>query len=142
MRGATLAELAAVAGIDPAGLSATVTRFNHWAEQGTDPEFGKGGDAYQRFNGDKRHGPNPCVAPICKPPFYAVRIVPGDLGTFMGLKTDRRGRVLGEFGPIGGLYAVGNDAASVFAGAYPGPGSTIGPAIAFAYLAAMDIGSE
>jgi hypothetical protein len=50
--------------------------------------------------------------------------------------------VLGEFGPIGGLYAVGNDAASVFAGAYPGPGSTIGPAIAFAYLAAMDIGSE
>jgi succinate dehydrogenase/fumarate reductase flavoprotein subunit len=142
MCGATLAELAAVAGIDPAGLSSTVARFNQGAEKGADPELGKGSDAYQRFNGDKRHGPNPCVAPISTPPFYAVRIVSGDLGTFMGLKTDERGRVLGELGPIGGLYAVGNDAASVFAGAYPGPGSTIGPAITFAYLAALDIGSD
>ena len=98
-------------------------------------EYG-GQRQYQRFNGDRRHQPNPCVGPIERGPFYAVKIVPGDLGTFMGLKTDSAGRVLGRDGPIDGLYAVGNDAASVCAGHYPGPGSTIGPAITFAYLAA------
>jgi succinate dehydrogenase/fumarate reductase flavoprotein subunit len=142
MRGDSLEALASKAGIDPAGLAATVGNFNRHAEHGEDPEFGKGGDAYQRFNGDRRHGPNPCVGPIKTAPFYAVMLVPGDLGTFMGLKTDSRGRVLGEVDPIPGLYAVGNDAASVFAGSYPGPGATIGPAITFAYLAASDIGSS
>jgi succinate dehydrogenase/fumarate reductase flavoprotein subunit len=141
MRGSSLADLAAVAGIDPDGLTATVARFNEGAARGVDPQFGKGADSYQRFNGDKRHGPNPCVAPVSAPPFYAVRIVAGDLGTFMGLKTDSRGRVVNDHGAIPGLYAVGNDAASVFAGAYPGPGSTIGPVMTFAYLAATDIGS-
>ena len=139
MCGQTLKELAKIAGIDAAGLSATVANFNTFAEQGSDPQFGKGGDSYQRFNGDRNHSPNPCVGPIRSGPFYAVKMIPGDLGTFMGLKTDRFGRVLGETQPVPGLYAVGNDAASVFAGHYPGPGSTIGPAITFAYIAANHI---
>jgi len=139
MRGQTIEELAKVTGIDPAGLNTTITNFNRFAEQGSDPQFGKGGDSYQRFNGDRMHRPNPCVGPIYKAPFYAVKMIPGDLGTFMGLKTDSFGRVLGAAAPIPGLYAVGNDAASVFAGHYPGPGSTIGPAITFAYIAASHI---
>jgi succinate dehydrogenase/fumarate reductase flavoprotein subunit len=139
MCGQTLKELAKIAGIDAAGLSATVANFNTFAEQGSDPQFGKGGDSYQRFNGDGNHRPNPCVGPIRSGPFYAVKMIPGDLGTFMGLKTDRFSRVLGETQPVPGLYAVGNDAASVLAGHYPGPGSTIGPAITFAYIAANHI---
>lgn len=140
LRGKTISDLAVKAGIDAAGLRATIAEFNRCAEDGLDPQFGKGGNPYQRFQGDKRHAPNPCVGPILKSPFFAVRVVPGDLGTFMGLRTDRFGRVLGERQPIAGLYAVGNDAASVFAGSYPGAGGTIGPAITFAYLAAMHIG--
>jgi succinate dehydrogenase/fumarate reductase flavoprotein subunit len=142
MSGDTLEALAKAAGISPDGLKATVERYNRFAEQGTDPEFGRGGDSYQRFNGDENHRPNPCVGPIKVAPFYAVRVVPGDLGTFMGLKTDRFARVLGESQPVKGLYAVGADAASVFAGQYPGPGSTIGPAVTFAYIAANHIATE
>lgn len=142
MRGQTLEELAKFAGIDASGLNATVANFNAFAEKGADPQFGKGGDSYQRFNGDRSHRPNPCVGPIRSGPFYAVKMIPGDLGTFMGLKTDRFSRVIGETQPIPGLYAVGNDAASVFAGHYPGPGSTIGPAITFAYIAANHISAD
>jgi len=139
VHGNTLRELARVAGIDAEGLRTTVEDFNRFAEQGSDPQFSRGSDSYQRLNGDKNHKPNPCVGPIKVAPFYAVKIVPGDLGTFMGLKTDAFGRVLGEAEPIRGLYAVGNDSASIFGGHYPGPGSTIGPAVTFAYLAARHI---
>ena len=80
------------------------------------------------------------MAPIETPPFYAVRIVPGDLGTLAGLRTDEFARVLTALGkPIAGLYAVGNDQSSVFGGCYPGGGATIGPALTFAYIAAMDL---
>jgi hypothetical protein len=136
MRGGSLQELAKIAGIDAEGLRTTVGDFNRSAREGSDPQFGRGGDSYQRFNGDRNHRPNPCVGPIDVAPFYAVKIVPGDLGTFMGLKTDAFSRVLGAGEPIRGLYAIGNDAASIFGGHYPGPGSTIGPAITFAYIAA------
>jgi hypothetical protein len=142
VRGATIDDLAAKAGIDAAALSKTIAEFNEDAETGADPLFGRGSNSYQRFQGDRLHRPNPCVGPIRQSPFYAIRLVPGDLGTFMGLKTDSVGRVLGEVEPIAGLYAVGNDASSVFAGSYPGAGGTIGPAITFAYLAAMHIGGK
>ena len=136
----TLAELAHQLKIDVAGLVATVTAFNRHAATGEDPEFHKGSDAYQRFGGDPAHAPNPCVAPLVTPPYYAVRLVPGDIGTFLGLCTDRYARVLSASGaPIGGLYAVGNDAASVMGGAYPGPGITIGPAMTFGYIAARHL---
>ena len=136
-RGASIEALASETGIDPGGLRATVERFNRGAERGEDPEFGKGGNVYNRFNGDPAHRPNPCLEPLRTPPFYAVRVVPGDLGTFMGVRIDTCARVLDEArNPIPGLYAAGNDAASFMGGHYPGAGITLGPAMTFGYLAA------
>jgi succinate dehydrogenase/fumarate reductase flavoprotein subunit len=136
LQGQTLAELATVAGIDGPGLAETVRDFNVGAERGEDPEFGKGGNVYNRYLGDPDHQPNPCVAPVGKGPYYAVKVTPGDLGTFDGIRTDRYGRVLGPQGaPIPGLYAVGNDAASIMGGNYPGGGITLGPIMTFGYIA-------
>lgn len=138
--GRTVGELAAAIGVDRAGLEATVADYNRHAARGEDPQFGRGGDAYQRFNGAPDNRPNPCVAPIERSPFYAVRLVPGDIGTFMGLRTDGRARVLDAAGaPVPGLWAAGNDMASVMGGHYPGAGITIGPALTFGYIAARDI---
>jgi succinate dehydrogenase/fumarate reductase flavoprotein subunit len=136
-RGRTLRELAEVCGIDPDGLEATVARYNVAARTGDDPEFGRGTVPYERMQGDPGHGPNPCVAPIERAPFYAVEIVPGSLGTFAGLATDADARVLDRSGaPIAGLYAVGNDMASIMAGRYPAGGITLGPAMTFGFVAA------
>ncbi len=136
-KGASIRELASVLGIDADGLHATVEQFNAGAVDGKDPLFDRGSDAYQRFNGSPNQKPNPCVAPVQHGPFYAVRIVPGDIGTFLGLRTDPFGRVLNKSGQIiDGLYAVGNDQTSVMGGTYPGAGITLGPAMTFAYLAA------
>ena len=136
-RGASLAELASRAGIDRDGLSAAVARFNDHARQGADPDFGRGTTAYSRANGDSRHRPNPALGPLTKPPFYAVRIEPAELGTFFGLVTNAHAQVLGADGtPISGLYAAGNDMASVMGGAYPGAGITIGAAMIFGFVAA------
>ncbi|QEL23496.1 FAD-dependent oxidoreductase [Bosea sp. F3-2] len=135
-RGDTLPALAKAAGLHPAGLMATVAQFNEGAEQGVDPAFGRGRSAFNRFLGDPDHKPNPNVAPIRQAPFYALRIVMGDLGTFDGLTTDVVGRVLAADGrPIEGLYAVGNDRASMMGGSYPGAGITLGPIMTFGYLA-------
>jgi succinate dehydrogenase/fumarate reductase flavoprotein subunit len=136
---ASVDELARICGIDPAGLVSTVARFNVAAGRGEDPEFGRGSDAYQRFNGWAPHQPNPSLAPLTEPPFYAVRCVPGDIGTFAGIRTDERSRVLTREGePIAGLWAAGNDAASVMGGTYPGGGITLGPALTFGWIAARD----
>jgi succinate dehydrogenase/fumarate reductase flavoprotein subunit len=136
LRGQTLSELAAKAGIDPVALEATVTRFNEGAERGEDPEFKRGSTAFNRFLGDPDHKPNPNVGPIRKGPYYAVKLIMGDLGSFNGLRTDASCRVLGGGGAaIPGLYAVGNDAASVMGGAYPGAGITLGPILTFGYIA-------
>jgi len=129
--------LASRSGIDAAALRSTVRSFNEGAACGKDPEFGRGGDDYQRHLGNADQKPNPCVAPILKPPFYAVELRPGDLGTAVGLSTDEMGRVLSSTGiPVPGLYAVGNDAASIMHGHYPGPGITLGPALTHGYLVA------
>jgi succinate dehydrogenase/fumarate reductase flavoprotein subunit len=142
-RGATLAELAAKAGIDSKGLEATVTAFNKTATEGRDPAFGKGSRAYNRYQGDALHGPNPCIAPIERAPFYAIRLVIGDLGTYAGIKTDAHARALDADGrPIAGLYAAGNDMASIMGGNYPGAGITLGPALAFGYIAGRHIAGE
>jgi succinate dehydrogenase/fumarate reductase flavoprotein subunit len=141
--GATLGELAANSGIDGTHLEQTVADYNRACASGIDPEFGKGSTAYNRFYGDARFKPNPCLAPIEQPPFFAVEIVVGDLGTFDGISTDRNARVLAaDSAPIGGLYAVGNDAASIAGGNYPGGGITLGPAIVFAYLAAKHLAAR
>jgi succinate dehydrogenase/fumarate reductase flavoprotein subunit len=136
-RAATIRELAEKLGIDADGLSETVDTFNRGAVDGKDPQFDRGSDAYQRFNGSPNQQPNPCVAPVQHGPFYAVRIVPGDIGTFLGLRTDPVARVLNDTSQvIAGLYAVGNDQTSVMGGTYPGAGITLGPAMTFGYLAA------
>ena len=137
-RGATLAELANTCGIEPSAFETTVRRYNASAQKGEDREFGRGSTAYNRFLGDATRTPNPCVGPIRQGPFYALRLVAGDLGTFAGIRTDEAGRVLTSTGePIPGLYAAGNDAASIMAGTYPGAGITLGPAITFGYIAAL-----
>jgi len=138
--GATLAELAAQTGIDAKGLEATVAEFNRTAAHGQDPAFGKGSRAYNRFQGDALHGPNPCIAPIKDGPFYAIKMVIGDLGTYAGIKTDANARALDADGqPIEGLYAAGNDMASIMGGNYPGAGITLGPALTFGYIAGRHI---
>jgi succinate dehydrogenase/fumarate reductase flavoprotein subunit len=136
MRGATLGELAAKAGIDAKGLTETVTQFNAEADEGRDPAFGKGSRAYNRYQGDALHGPNPCVAPLKHGPFYAIKMVIGDLGTYAGIVTDANARALDADGRIiPGLYAAGNDMASIMGGNYPGAGITLGPALTFGYIA-------
>ncbi len=142
-RGDTLAALAKACGIDAAALEATVARYNDAAARGEDPEFDKGRDVYERFNGTMGHRPNPCVKPIIQAPFYAVKLVPGDIGTFTGLRADASARALRADGqPIPGLYIAGNDAASFMGGTYPGAGTSIGPALVFGHLAALDIAQQ
>jgi FAD binding domain len=136
-RGETLAALAVQCGIDADGLAATVSAFNTHAAEGKDPVFNRGEDAYQRFNGAVGHKPNPCLAPLKTGPFYAVRVVPSELGTFAGIATNADAQVVDRDGrAVAGLYAVGNDALSVMGGTYPGAGITIGPAMTFGFIAA------
>ena len=143
MRGATLAELAARAGIDAKGLQATIEGFNETPREGRDPAFGKGSRAYNRYQGDALHGPNPCIAPVEHGPFYAIKMVIGDLGTYAGIRTDAHARALDAEGrPITGLYAAGNDMASIMGGNYPGAGITLGPALTFGYIAGKHIAGE
>ncbi|GAA3803734.1 FAD-binding protein [Cellulomonas soli] len=132
----TLDELAVAIGVDPVGLLDTAARFATFAQTGVDEDFGRGASAYDRVYSDPRVRPNPNLGAVSRPPFYAVRVWPGDLGTKGGLLTDEHARVLREDGSvIAGLYAAGNTSASVMGNTYPGPGSTIGPAMTFGYVA-------
>jgi succinate dehydrogenase/fumarate reductase flavoprotein subunit len=140
VKGRTLEELAEKCGIDPAGLRMTVARFNENARSGIDPDFGRGGTAFNRYGGDASNHPNPSLGPIEKGPFYAVRVVPGSFGTFAGVETDGRSRALNNDGdPIEGLYVAGNDQASVMGGHYPAGGINLGPALTFGYIAGRDL---
>jgi succinate dehydrogenase/fumarate reductase flavoprotein subunit len=141
-RGDTVAELAQKIGVEAGTLSATIDGFNANARTGADPEFGKGSKAYNRYQGDALNTPNPCVRPLATGPYYAIKLVIGDIGTFAGLVTDAQTRVLDAARqPIKGLYAVGNDAASVMGGNYPGAGITLGPALTFGYIAGNQLAS-
>ncbi len=121
-------------------LQKTVAQMNKYADQGHDPDFGKGSTEYNRYQGDKAHSPNPCLGEIKQGPFYAIKLWPGDIGTALGLTTDSAARVLNtDNNPIEGLYACGNDMNSIMSGFYPGGGITIGPGLTFGYLAAKDI---
>jgi succinate dehydrogenase/fumarate reductase flavoprotein subunit len=136
----TIEQLALRLNIDPGQLRETVDRMNLYAQTGRDLEFGRGSTVYQNHNGDaSAGGANPNLGRIATAPFYAVRLYPSDIGTSSGLVTDEVARVLDAGNqPIAGLYACGNDMQSIMGGTYPGPGITLGPAIAFAYLAASD----
>ena len=137
VRGCDARELAERCGLDPQQLQATVERFNQHARVGHDPDFGRGQSAYNRALGDPSNGPNPSLRPL-KGPLCAVRLVPGSLGTFAGLKTDAQARVLDATGEvIPGLHAVGNDMHSIMGGHYPSGGITLGPGMTFGYLAGL-----
>ena len=136
----TLAGLAAKIGVPASALTGTVSRFNGFARTGRDPDFHRGDSAYDHYYTDPAVGPNSCLAPLWLPPYYACKIVPGDLGTKGGLRTDTRARVLRTDGQvIPGLYAAGNSSAAVMGHSYAGAGSTIGPAMTFGNIAANDI---
>lgn len=132
----TLQGLAEATGIDAEGLATTVRRFNADAEIGVDTLFGRGSSPQDRFLGDATHEPNPCLAPLQTPPFAAVPLHAGVLGTSGGVRTDQRSRVLDWAGePLPGLFAAGNVAAGVFRNTYPGGGATLGSALARSYEA-------
>ncbi|MEY2683888.1 MAG: hypothetical protein RJA09_1032 [Pseudomonadota bacterium] len=134
-RGSTLAALAQETGLPLAALEEEVKTFNRDAVNGVDSRFGKGSTAYNRYQGDSMVQPNPCMAPIQKGPYYAIKIVVGEIGTFAGLATDASCQVLTrDKRKVKGLYAVGNDAASIMGGNYPGAGITLGPALTFGYV--------
>jgi succinate dehydrogenase/fumarate reductase flavoprotein subunit len=136
LRGRTIAELAERAGIDSTALERTIEAFNGPARDGQDPQFGKGSTAYNRHQGDNDNRINPCVAAVEDPPFYAIRVGIGHLGTLAGIRTDACARALDDDGrPLIGLYAVGNDMASIMGGSYPGSGVTLGPAMTFGFIA-------
>lgn len=137
LRGDSLDQLAAQMKVPADRLRRTVESFDRDAASGTDPAFGKGSTPYNRCLGDSTHQPNACLAPLGQGPYYAIALQAGDIGTCHGLHTDLDARVLDDDGQlIEGLYACGNDMNSVMAGLYPGPGITLGPAIAFGYAAA------
>ncbi|HEY3338328.1 MAG TPA: FAD-binding protein [Propionicimonas sp.] len=139
----TIPDLAVRLGIDAARLAATVERFNGFARSGVDADFARGNSAYDRYYGDPLVRPNPNLGTLEKGPFTALQVVPGDLGTKGGVLTDAAARVLREDGTvIEGLYAAGNNSASVMGRTYPGPGSTLGPAAVFGYLAARHLAGE
>ena len=139
-KAATVAELAAEIEVPAEALTATLERFNAFARSGDDADFRRGESAYDKYYSDPTVKPNPSLQVIDEAPFYAVKIVPGDLGTKGGLVTDERARVLRPDGSaIAGLYAAGNVSSAVMGRTYAGPGATIGPALAFGYLAAEDI---
>jgi 3-oxosteroid 1-dehydrogenase len=136
----TVEKLAKQVGVDPAGLSATITHFNEMARTGVDDDFHRGMSAYDKYYGDPRNKPNPSLGIIDQPPFYAVKMVPGDLGTKGGIVTDEHARALRPDGSvIQGLYAAGNASAAVMGRTYAGAGATIGPAMTFGYIAANHI---
>jgi len=134
----TLDGLAQKIGVPPAALAETVARHDRFAATGVDVDFGKGETELNRFNGDASHRPNPCIGALGEPPYHAIAVWPAEIAVSTGLATDADARVLDAEGrPIAGLYACGNDMASIMSGAYPGPGTTLGPATVFAYRAVM-----
>lgn len=136
VQGLDPAGLARQCGIDAQQLQATVDTFNQFAEKGCDPQFRRGESLYNKNQGEILHGPNPSLGSLRQAPFYAVKLVPGSLGTFAGLHTDACARVLDDNqAPIPGLFAVGNDMNSIMNGHYPSGGITLGPGMTFGYIA-------
>ncbi|ROS04852.1 3-oxosteroid 1-dehydrogenase [Sinobacterium caligoides] len=137
--GDTVEELATNAGLDVENLKQTVNTFNGYARTGKDLDFKRGDYAYDRYYGDPTNKPNPCLGEILTPPLYSLTLQAGDFGTQGGLTTNCNAQVLDTEGQaITGLYATGNCSAAVLP-TYPGPGSTLGPAMTFAYQAAKHI---
>lgn len=136
-RADTVEELARKINVSEANLSQTIKNVNEYARTGVDLEFHRGEAPYDKFFGDGRATPNVNLAPVNKPPFYAIKMELGDIGTKGGLRVDEHARVIDTAGkPIAGLYATGNTTGSLFLDTYPGAGSTLGPAMVFAFVGA------
>ncbi|HZU48103.1 MAG TPA: FAD-dependent oxidoreductase [Mycobacterium sp.] len=132
------AELGAKTGIDADGLAQTIEHWNRNVAAGSDPDFGRGSSAYDGYWGDERATTlaGKTLGPIDTPPYYAVPVSVGAMGTKGGPRTDRDARVLHVSGEaIPGLFAAGNAMAGVTGRAYGGAGGTIGPAMVFGYRA-------
>jgi succinate dehydrogenase/fumarate reductase flavoprotein subunit len=143
IQAATLDELADKIKVDGSALAQTVQRYNTLVGQGADSDFGKGGTAYNRYLGDAAHQPNPCLGEVAKPPYYAVQVVAGDIGTACGIQTNPQAQALSADGHvIPGLFVAGNDMQSVMGGAYPAPGITLGPALTFGWIAGQQLGKS
>jgi glycine/D-amino acid oxidase-like deaminating enzyme len=139
----TLDALAGQLGLDSGTLQATVVRHNDAARSGIDADFHKGSSPLGHFNGDPAHQPNPCLGAIATPPFYALPVWAADAASSSGLATDAFGAVLDvDEHPIPGLYACGNDMASLMRGTYPGPGTTLGPALVFGWRCGSHAATE
>jgi 3-oxosteroid 1-dehydrogenase len=134
----TLEALAALIKVDPAALKATVDRWNGFVDKGIDEDFSRGEAEYDKYLGDPfRSGKEKTLGRIDQGPFYAVEVVPGDVSTYGGIVTDVNSRVLKADGsPIEGLYATGVSTASPMGRVYPGAGASVGPSMAFGWIAA------
>ena len=142
-RAHTIGALAKQCGIDSLGLEQTVADYNRHASAGRDPLYRRGDIPFNRAGGDASVSPNPCVAPIQEAPFYAVRIVPGSMGTFKGIRTDAAARVLdSDSAPIAGLFAAGADMTSIMKGAYPAGGINLGPAMTFGHIVGLQLSRD
>jgi succinate dehydrogenase/fumarate reductase flavoprotein subunit len=138
----TIEALAGEIGVPPAALSETHERFNRFARNGVDEDFHRGESAYENYYADPSC-PNPNLAPVEHPPFFAIKMVPGDLGTKGGLLTNENAQVLRADGSvIAGLYATGNVSSAVMGHDYAGPGATIGPALTFGYVGAQHMAAQ
>jgi succinate dehydrogenase/fumarate reductase flavoprotein subunit len=135
-------DMATKIGVPARQLSETARRFNELARMGHDDDFNRGDSVYDNYYGDPTL-PNPNLYPLGDPPYYAFRIVLGDLGTSGGLRTDEYARVLrSDDTVVRGLYAVGNTAAPVMGRSYAGAGATIGPAMTFGFVAAKHLAAQ
>jgi 3-oxosteroid 1-dehydrogenase len=129
--------LAKLIDADPATLKATIERFNGFVAANRDEDFQRGERKYDGWLGDPTHKPSPTLGAVSEGPFYAIPVVPGDVGTYGGVITDVDARVLREDGsPIAGLYATGVSTASVMGRSYPGAGASVGPSFTWGFVAA------
>lgn len=139
VRAGTMNDLAQALGVDRAGLLGTMVRFNGFASKGKDTDFKRGESAWDTAAGEPGKRRNPSLGKVDKPPFWAVKVYPGDTGTKGGLLIDASSRVLTPDGTVlAGLYACGGAAASLFKGSSPAPGAALGAALIEAFLAATD----
>lgn len=139
----SLDDLARRCGLPADELRNTVERFNRFAHNGFDEDFGRGSTEYDNYYGDPSNKPNPNLGPLDRPPYYAVQLWPGDVGTSGGLLSDEHARVLNQDGDvIENLYVAGNSSASVMGIRYPGPGITLGAGATYGYIAAQHLGAS
>jgi 3-oxosteroid 1-dehydrogenase len=136
--------LAKLIDVDPATLRATLERFNGFVASNRDADFHRGEREYDRWLGDPTHKPSATLGAVSEGPFYAIPVVPGDVGTYGGVVTDANARVEHEDGSvIAGLYATGVSTASVMGRAYPGAGASVGPSFTWGFIAAKHaLGAE